>query len=404
MLNGEKKIARPLRWGMVGGGRLGQVGYKHRIGALRDNTAFQLVAGAFDIDPARGKGFGVNIGVAEERCYPDYKTMFAEEGMREDGVEVVSIATPNGTHYEICKAALLAGLHVICEKPLFFTTEEVLEIKALAEKKGKIIGVTYGFSGNQLLLQIRAMVEKGEIGEVRLVELQYTHGFNATDDGDKMNAAQKWRVDPKVAGPSYVLGDLSTHTYYMSQLILPNMKIKKLLCDRQSFISSRAPLEDNAYVLMHYENGAVGRLWTSSVDAGCMDGHRIRIVGSKASLEWWDSKPNELRFEVQGQPIQTLIRAMPYLDESCNADERLGALHQEGLSESWANIYLKFAIAIDAKMRGDQETLDTLVYPDINAGLEGVRWIENCVRSADQGAVWVDFESNKETLLVGKTY
>lgn len=403
MLNGEKKIARPLRWGMVGGGRLGQVGYKHRIGALRDNTAFQLVAGAFDIDPARGKDFGMNIGVAEERCYPDYKTMFAEEAKREDNLEVVSIATPNGTHYEICKAALLAGLHVICEKPLFFTTEEVLEIKTLAEEKGKIVGVTYGFSGNQLLLQMRAMVEKGEIGDVRLVDLQYTHGFNATDDGDKMNAAQKWRVDPKVAGPSYVLGDLSTHTYYMSQLILPNMKIKKLLCDRQSFISSRAPLEDNAYVLMHFENGAVGRLWTSSVDAGCMDGHRIRIVGSKASLEWWDSKPNELRFEVQGQPIQTLIRAMPYLDESCNLDERLGALHQEGLSESWANIYLKFAIAIDAKIRGDQETLDTLVYPDINAGLEGVRWIENCVRSANQGAVWVDFESNKETLLVGKT-
>ncbi|MCU6599268.1 Gfo/Idh/MocA family oxidoreductase [Peribacillus frigoritolerans] len=403
MLNGEKKIARPLRWCMVGGGRLGQVGYKHRIGALRDNTAFQLVAGAFDIDSARGKDFGVNIGVAEERCYPDYKTMFAEEAKREEGVEVVSIATPNGTHYEICKAALLAGLHVICEKPLFFTTEEVLEIKALAEEKGKIVGVTYGFSGNQLLLQMRAMVEKGEIGDVRLVDLQYTHGFNATDDGDKMNAAQKWRVDPKVAGPSYVLGDLSTHTYYMSQLILPNMKIKKLLCDRQSFISSRAPLEDNAYVLMHFENGAVGRLWTSSVDAGCMDGHRIRIVGSKASLEWWDSKPNELRYEVQGQPIQTLIRAMPYLDESCNEDERLGALHQEGLSESWANIYLKFAIAIDAKMRGDQETLDTLVYPDINAGLEGVRWIENCVRSADQGAIWVDFESSKETLLVGKS-
>ncbi|WHY99944.1 Gfo/Idh/MocA family protein [Peribacillus simplex] len=404
MLNGEKKIARPLRWGMVGGGRFGQVGYKHRIGALRDNTAFQLVAGAFDIDPARGKDFGLNIGVAEERCYPDYKTMFAEEAKREEGLEVVSIATPNGTHYEICKSALLAGLHVICEKPLFFTTEEVLEIKALAEEKGKIVGVTYGFSGNQLLLQMRAMVEKGEIGDVRLVDLQYTHGFNATDDGDKMNAAQKWRVDPKVAGPSYVLGDLSTHTYYMSQLILPNMKIKKLLCDRQSFISSRAPLEDNAYVLMHFENGAVGRLWTSSVDAGCMDGHRIRIVGSKASLEWWDSKPNELRYEVQGQPIQTLIRAMPYLDESCNEDERLGALHQEGLSESWANIYLKFAIAIDAKIRGDQETLDTLVYPDINAGLEGVRWIENCVRSADQGAVWVDFESNKETLIVGKTF
>ncbi|MCM3788991.1 Gfo/Idh/MocA family oxidoreductase [Domibacillus indicus] len=400
MLNGEKKIARPLRWAMVGGGRLSQVGYKHRTGALRDNAVFQLVAGAFDIDPARGKEFGINLGVASNRCYEDYETMFEEEAKREDGIEAVSIATPNGTHYDITKAALEAGLHVICEKPLFFTTEEGLEIKALAEEKGKIVGVTYGFSGNQMLLQMRAMIEKGDIGEIRMVELQYTHGFNATDEADKYSDAQKWRVDPKIAGPSFVLGDLSTHTYYMSQLILPNMKIKKLLCDRQSFISSRAPLEDNAYVLMHYENGAVGRLWTSSVNAGCMDGHRIRIVGSKASLEWWDSKPGELSYEIQGQPAQTLIRAMPYLDETCNADERLGALHVEGLSDAWANIYVKFAIAMDAKNRGDQETLDNLVYPDIDAGIEGIRWIEHCVRSADQGAVWVDFKYEQETQFI----
>jgi predicted dehydrogenase len=399
MLNGERKIARPLRWAMVGGGRLGQVGYKHRIGALRDNTAYQLVAGAFDIDPERGKDFGINLGVDENRLYPDYKTMFAEEAMREDGIEVVSIATPNGTHYEITKAALEAGLHVICEKPLFFTVVEGEEIKSLAEKQGKIVGVTYGFSGNQLLLQMRAMIEQDKIGDIRVVDLQYTHGFSANEQGDKTNDAQKWRVDPKVAGPSFVLGDLSTHTYYMSELIMPHMKIKRLLCDRQSFVGSRYPLEDNAFVLMQYENGAVGRLWTSSINTGCMDGHRIRIVGSKASLEWWDSKPNELRYEVQGEPIQTLIRAMPYLEESCNADERLGALHQEGLSESWANIYLKFAIAIDAKNRGDEETLKNLVYPDINAGIEGIRWIENCVRSADNGAVWVDYENSKTVLV-----
>lgn len=399
MLNGEKRIARPFRWAMVGGGRASQVGYKHRTGALRDNTAFTLFAGAFDIDAERGKDFGVNLGVDENRCYPDYKTMFAEEAKREDGIEVVSIATPNGTHYEICKAALEAGLHVICEKPLFFTSEEGEEIKALAEKKGKIVGVTYGFSGNQMLLQMRAMIEQGKIGDIRVVELQYTHGFSANDAADKTSDAQKWRVDPKVAGPSFVLGDLSTHTYYMSQLIMPHMKIKKLLCDRQSFVGSRAPLEDNAFVLMHYENGAVGRLWTSSINAGCMDGHRIRIVGSKGSLEWWDNKGGELRYEVQGEPAQTLIRAMPYLDDSCNADERLGALHVEGLSDSWANIYLKFAIAIDAKNRNDEETLQNLVYPDIDAGLDGIRWIENCVRSADNGSAWVEFEHKKATLV-----
>lgn len=392
MLNGERLIARPLRWGMVGGGRLGQVGYKHRSGALRDNTAYQLVAAAFDIDPQRGRSFGVNLGVAEERLYDNYQAMFAAEAARADGLEVVSIATPNGTHYEITKAALNAGLHVICEKPLFFTSAEVVEIRELARAKNRIVGVTYGFSGHPLLMQMRAMVTSGLLGDIRIVDLQYTHGFNATDAVDKISDAQKWRVDPKVAGPSFVLGDLSTHTFYMSQLIMPHMKIRELLCDRQSFIPSRAPLEDNARVLMHYENGAVGTLWASSVNAGCMDSQKIRIVGSRASIEWTDSRPSELRYEVQGEPRQILDRGMPYLDDICNAEERMGALHTEGLAESWANIYLRIARAIDATNRGDTSLLETLVYPGIEAGLDGVRWIENCVRSADQGAVWVDFE------------
>ncbi|NDL66950.1 Gfo/Idh/MocA family protein [Anaerotalea alkaliphila] len=392
MINGERRIERPLRWAMVGGGRTSQVGYKHRTGALRDNTAFQLVAGAFDMDFARGRDFGVNIGVAAERCYPDYKSLFAEEAKRPDGVEAVTIATPNGTHYEITKAALNAGLHVICEKPLFFKVEEAEEIKALAEEKGRILGVTYGFSGQSMLLQMRAMVAAGAIGDVTIVNLQYTHGYGCDPTGDKTNESQKWRVDPAVAGPSFVLGDLSTHTYYMSNLILPDMRIKELLCDRQSFVGTRAPLEDNAHVMMHYENGAVGTMWVSAVNAGCMTGQRIRIVGTKASLEWWDAYPTELRHEVQGQPGQILYRGTDYLDGIAKDDERLGALHVEGLSESWANIYLKFAIAMDAKNRGDEELLKDLVYPSIDGGLEGVRWIANCVKSAEQGSVWVKYE------------
>lgn len=392
MLNGEKSISRPLRWAMIGGGRLSQVGYKHRSGALRDNTAYQLVAGAFDIDAARGREFGINLGVAAERCYDTYDQLLAEEATREDGIEVVTVATPNGTHFEITRAALNAGMHVICEKPLFFTSAEAQEIKALAAEKGLIVGVTYGFSGHPLLMQMRAMIAKGEIGDVRMVELQYTHGFSATDNADKFSDAQKWRVDPKIAGPSFVLGDISTHTFYISQLVLPELKIKSLLCDRQSFIPSRAPLEDNAMVLMHYENGAVGRMWASAINAGSMDSQSIRVIGSRASLEWSDYNPGELKFEVQGQPNQILHHGMPYLDESALADERLGALHTEGLAESWANIYLKFALAISATQRGDSKTLEALIYPDINAGAEGVRWIENCVRSSDSGAVWVNYE------------
>ncbi|MDR1617201.1 MAG: Gfo/Idh/MocA family oxidoreductase [Syntrophomonadaceae bacterium] len=391
MLNGEKKIEAPLRWAMVGGGRTGQVGYKHRSGALRDNTAFVLLAGAFDVDFERGKEFGKNLGLDVSRCYPDYKTMFAEEAKRKDGIEVVTIATPNGTHYEIVKAALNAGLHVICEKPLFFETVQGEEIKKLAEEKGKIVGVTYGYAGHPLVFQMRAMVKNGDLGDIRMIEMQYTHGFNSADDVDKTSDAQKWRVNPKTAGPSFVLGDLSTHTYYLSHLICPHIKIKQILCDRQSFIKSRSPLEDNAYCLIRYDNGAVGRFWASSVNAGSMSSQRLRIVGSKASIEFTDTQPNELIYEVQGQPIQKLIRGMPYLYDECNASERLGALHTEGLIESWSNIYLKFAVAIDAKNHKDTKTLETLVYPDIDAGIDGIRWVENCVKSADAGSVWVDF-------------
>ncbi|MEC8080180.1 MAG: Gfo/Idh/MocA family oxidoreductase [Pseudomonadota bacterium] len=391
MLNGEKLIQRPLRCGMIGGGRTGQVGYKHRTGALRDNTAYQLVCGAFDLDAERGRDFGQNLGVPSERLYDDYKALIAAEAQREDGVEVLSIATPNFTHFEITKACLEAGIHVICEKPLFFTVAECEEVAKLAQEKGLIVGVTYGFTGHPLVHQMAAMVKKGLLGEIRIVDMQYSHGFNAGDDTDAGEAV-KWRTNPLTAGPTFVLGDIGTHLYYLSEVVMPELKIEKLLCDRKAFIPSRAPLEDHATVLMHYNNGARGRLWVSSVNAGNMGSQRYRFVGSKASIEWSDAHPDQLIYEVQGEPNQVLHHGMPYLEEESLAVDRMGALHTEGLGDSWANIYLWIAQAIDAKQRGDEAFLATHHYPGIEAGTEGVRWLENCVRSADAGAAWVDFE------------
>ncbi len=389
MINGEKTFDRPLRWGMVGGGRTGQVGYKHRTGALRDGT-YKLLAGAFDLDPARGRDFGVNLGVATERCYDDHRALIAGEAGREDGVEVVTIATPNFTHYPITKACLEAGLHVICEKPLFFTVRESEEIKALAEARGLIVGVTYGFTGHPLVHQMAAMVKKGMLGDIRIVDLAYTHGFSA--GGDDSADAAKWRTDPKTSGPTFVLGDIGTHLYYLSEIVLPHLKVSKLLCDRKAFIPSREPLEDHATVLMHYDNGARGRLWVSSVDTGNMGSQCYRFVGSRASLSWSDAHPDQLIYEVQGEPGRVMHHGMPYLEQEGLAMDRMGALHTEGLGDSWSNIYLWIAQAIDARKRGDETFLKFHHYPGIDAGLEGVRWLENCVRSADAGAAWVDFQ------------
>lgn len=389
MLYGEPKVDPPIRWAMVGGGRGSQIGYVHRSAALRDRN-FALVAGAFDLDPVRGREFGTALGVAPERCHATYADMFAAEAACEDGIEAVSVATPNNTHFEITRAALEHGLHVVCEKPLCFTVAEAETLQALAEARGRIVGVTYGYAGHQMIEQARAMVAAGELGDIRLVNLQFAHGFHSAPVEEE-NPAIRWRVDPRFAGPSYVLGDLATHPLYIAEVVCPELRIRRLLCARQSFVKSRAPLEDNAVTLMEYEGGAFGTLWTSAVNAGAMHSQRVRIVGARASIEWWDEHPNQLRFEVQGEPVRILERGMPYLHAAALADDRVGAGHVEGLFEAWANFYDRFAVAMRAADRGDAETLGALHFPGITAGAAGVRWVANCVRSADAGGIWVDY-------------
>ncbi|WP_172117846.1 Gfo/Idh/MocA family protein [Halomonas hibernica] len=389
MIQGNTKVAAPVRWAMVGGGQGSQIGYIHRCAALRDNS-FQLVAGAFDIDPVRGREFGVSLRVALERCYSDYQTMFTEEAKREDGIQAVSITTPNNTHFAICKAALEAGLHVICEKPLCFTVAEAEALRALAIENHCSVGITYGYAGHQLVRQAREMIANGDLGEIRMVHMQFAHGFHS-EAVENANPSTRWRVDPRYAGPSYVLGDLATHPYYIAEMMLPKLRIKRLLCSRQSFVASRAPLEDNAYVLMEYKCGAMGHLWASAVNAGSMHGQKIRVVGSRASIEWWDEHPNQLRYEVQDEPVRILERGMEYLYPQAREDDRIGAGHPEGLFEAWANLYYRFAFAMEAMDRGDVAGAEELKVPGIDAGLEGVRWVENCVRSADAGATWVDY-------------
>ncbi|MBV1810063.1 Gfo/Idh/MocA family protein [Pseudomonas viridiflava] len=389
MINGSKRISRPVRWAMVGGGANSQIGYIHRSAALRDQN-FALIAGAFDIDPERGRAFGEQLGVDPERCYPDYLQLIEQETRRPDGIEAISVATPNGTHFSITKAALEAGLHVVCEKPLCFTLEEAETLREISRANQRIVGVTYGYAGHQLIEQARQMIAAGELGEIRMVHMQFAHGFHSAPV-ETQNQATQWRVNPRTAGPSFVLGDVGTHPLYIAEVMLPELKIKRLQCNRQSFVKSRAPLEDNAYTLMEYEGGAMGWVWSSAVNAGSMHGQKVRVIGSRASLEWWDERPNQLSFEVQGQPAQILERGMGYLHPDALLDDRIGGGHPEGLFEAWSNLYYRFALAMNATTRGDAATLQALRYPDINAGVEGVRWVQRCVESADQGGIWIDY-------------
>ena len=312
--------------------------------------------------------------------------MFAEEARRPDGIQAVSIATPNFTHFEIAKAALEAGLHVYCEKPLCFTTAEAEELEALVKKSGKVMFVSYGYSGHQMIEQARQMVARGDLGKVRIINMQFAHGGNNVAV-EKKAESQAWRVDPKKAGPAFSMGDVGTHMLYLTEAICPQLKIKRLMCTKQSFVEGRT-LEYNAMSIMEYDNGAIGYLWSSGVNAGEQFGFRIRIVGEKASVAWDAEKPNYLSYEVQGESPRVLGRGSGYLYPEALADDRIGGGHPEGLFEAWSNLYARFAQAIDRTEQGEPVTF---WYPDIHAGVLGVRWVEKCVESTEKDCAWVAF-------------
>ena len=391
MINGSKGLDHPIRWAMVGGGKGSQIGYIHRSAALRDNS-FQLVAGAFDIDPARGMEFAAELGVAPDRCYPDYKAMFEAEAKRSDGIEAVSIATPNGMHYAVCKAALEAGLHVVCEKPLCFTSKEAEELVALAKEKNRVVGVTYGYSGHQMIQQARQMIRHGDLGEIRVINMSFAFGgYNYRIEDT--NPAAKWRFDPAKAGPSFALGDVGTHPLYILEAMIPDLKIDNLMCTKQSFVEGRQ-LEDNAFVIMNLagsesvQAGAQIYCWASSINCGARHYHRIRIVGSKASIEWDDERPNQMTYEIEGEPVRVLERGAGYLYPEARVEDRIGGGHAEGLFEAWANLYRRFAVAMQGT---DHNEYGDFWYPSVEAGAQGIKWIEKCVESAENGSSWVNY-------------
>ena len=296
------------------------------------------MAGAFDINPERGKDFGIQLGVAPERCYPDYKTMLMEEAKRspEDRIEAVTIAVPNGLHYAVCKAVLEAGFHAVCEKPLCFTTEQAEELVHLADSKGLVVGVTYGYSGHQLIEQARQMVLHGDLGEIRLIKMQFPFGAYNTAV-EETNAAARWRMDPAKAGPSFVLGDVGTHPLFLAETMVPDFEIENLMCTTKSFIPTRK-LEDNAFVIMNLKGGAQATCWASAINCGALHGQKVRIVGSKASVEWYDERPNQLTYEIEGEPVRILERGGAYLYPSARAEDRISGGHTEGLFDAWSNL------------------------------------------------------------------
>jgi predicted dehydrogenase len=370
---------RPLRLGMVGGGEGAYIGNIHRIAARQDG-ALQLVAGAFDVDAARGHAFAAGQGLAADRSYGDYKQMLAAELKREDRVDVVAICTPNHTHFPIAKAFLEAGFDVICEKPLTTTLEDAVALDALVKKTGRFMGVTYTYSGYPMVHEAREMVAAGKLGAIRVVQVEYPLEWMATAIESEGNAQAAWRTDPKKSGRGGSIGDIGTHAYHLAGFVT-GLKAEAITADLATFVPGRQ-LDDNAHVMIRYAGGARGLLWSSQVAIGCSNGVRLRVFGEKGSLQWFQENPNDLLFTGLLGRTELIKRGAGDLSAAATARTRTPPGHPEGYLEAFANLYSGFAEAINARREGREPTAIGKNIPLAYDGLKGVAFVDAVVDSA----------------------
>jgi predicted dehydrogenase len=375
-----------LNWGMIGGGEGSQIGPAHRIGAALDGH-FQLVAGALDADAAKGRDFAMHLGVAADRAYGDWKDMLAGERDRKDRVDLVTVATPNSTHYPITKAFLEAGINVLCEKPMTVTVEEAEDIVASAQQSGSICAVNYGYSGYALVRHMRAMVERGDLGKVRLIKAEFAHGFHA-DAADAENPRVRWRYDPAQAGISAQFADCGIHALHMASFVA-NQQPGELTADFVSCLEDRK-LEDDAMVSVRMDGGAILRLWTSSVAIGRMHGLNIQVFGEKGGLRWAQEWPNQLYWTPLNGRTEIIERGAGGLSPEADRASRVTVGHAEGMPLAFANIYVDLAEVIRARHEGRNPDPLACHYPTATDGLRSIAAIKAAVDSAKSGGAWTD--------------
>lgn len=375
-----------LKWGMIGGGKGSQIGPAHRLGAGLDD-AFEMVAGALDHDPEAGRLYAQEIGIAKDRAYGDWREMLAGERAREDRVDLVTVATPNSTHFEITKAFLEAGFHVLCEKPMTVTVQEASEIVKISRQTGKICAVNYGYTGYSLVRHMRAMIARGDLGQVRVVVAEFSHGHHA-DAAQADNPRIRWRYDPAQMGVSAQFADCGIHALHMASFVT-GQEIVRLSSDFASTISSRV-LEDDAMVNFRMTGGAVGRLWTSAVAVGRMHGLTLQVFGEHGGLRWAQEQPNQIYFTPTNGRVQVIERGEADLSPEADRTSRVTIGHAEGMPLAFANIYNDLAEAIDAIKYGKEIDPAADLYPRAEDGLRSVAAVHSAVKSAKADGAWIN--------------
>ena len=369
---------KKLNWGMVGGGEGSQIGPAHRLGAQADGN-FVLAAGALDIDAEKGKAYAQSLGVASDRAYANWQEMLDGESAREDRVDLVTVATPNSTHFEITKAFLEAGFNVLCEKPMTMTVEEGEELVRVVEKSGKVCAVNYCYSAYPMVREMRQMVASGQIGKIRLVVANFSHGHHG-DATDADNPRVRWRYDPVMAGVSGQFADCGIHAMHMASFVTGD-EVESLSADFASTIPSRE-LEDDAMVNFRMTGGTVGRLWTSSVAIGRQHGFDIQVFGETGGLRWASEQPNQVYFTPVGGRTQIMEKGESGLSDEASRLSRVAIAHPEGFPLAVANIYVDLAAVIRGQTAG--------ALPLAQDGLRSMAAVYAAVASANNAGQWVD--------------
>lgn len=378
-----RQIGRRLRLAVIGGGPGSFIGEVHRAAARLDDR-YRIVAAALSSDAERGRAAALRIGVPDERAYGSGAELIDREAARTDGADVVAVMTPNDTHREYAVAALQRGFDVICDKPLANSLDDALAVVQAVRDTRRVFALTHNYTGYPMVRQARAMVAAGQLGEIRLVQVEYVQGGNA---GEPAGPA-RWRFDPARSGPSLILGDIGTHAHHLVCYVA-GVELAAVSADVGAIVPGRR-VDDYAGVLLRFTGGARGCLWATQAAAGVESSLGFRISGARGTVEWYQDRANELRFLPLDGPAQVRTRNGPGTLPLSARGSRIGKGHPEGFHEGFANIYADAAEAIAARRSGRAADPLALHFPTVEDGARGVRFVEAALASSNAGGRWVD--------------
>lgn len=384
----ESLQGRRLRLGMVGGGQGAFIGAVHRYAARLDDE-YELVAAALSSDQGRALESGRALRLDQERLYTDFRDMARREAARPDGIDVVSIVVPNHLHFVVAQAFLEAGIHVICDKPLTTTLDDGLALQQLAVRYDCLFGLTHNYSGYPLVRAARELVARGDLGDIRIVQVEYAQDWLAQPIEQSGDRQASWRTDPALAGPAGCLGDIGSHAAHLAEFVA-GMAPSEISADLGTLVAGRR-VDDHVQMLLRYANGARGMLWASQVACGEENGLRLRVYGTRGSLRWSQETPNELWLGAQGESARRLTRGMRGLPDVASAASRLPPGHPEGFIEAFAQLYRDFAADVRAHQAGEQGRPSSV--PGLNEGVRSLRLIAAALASHNANAGWVTLKA-----------